>query len=210
LFAFLFAKERYKERRDIMEQNYEKAYTTKEVSTTLDIGDSTLRKWCLALEKNGYKFIRNDQNKRLYTDRDLVALRHFQVLVQQNNFPLDNAALVVSAKYTGEPTESGTGIVLQNSEKGNRSPMRSDNEAMEKLMEHIQVQQEYIERQEQFNKELLDRLDKQQKYIDERLNERDKALTSSIRELQKSNEEIKQLNAAEPERKSIFSRLWGK
>lgn len=44
--------------------SYEKAYTPKEIILTLDIGDSTLRKWCLALEKKGYLFIRNDQNKR--------------------------------------------------------------------------------------------------------------------------------------------------
>lgn len=187
----------------------EKAYTTKEVSLTLDIGDSTLRKWCLALEKNGYEFLRNDQNKRLYIDRDLVALRHFQVLVQKNNFPLENAALVVAAKFKEDPSESRTGIVLQNQEENDRSLMRSDM-VIEKLMEHIQVQQEHIERQEKFNRDLIDRLDQQQKYIEERLEERDKSLMESIRQIQKSNEELKQLNAAEPEKKGLWARILGK
>jgi hypothetical protein len=60
-----------------------KSYTTSEVSTTLGIGDSTLRKWCLSLEKNGYQFIRNEQNKHLFVERNLVVLRHFQKLVQE-------------------------------------------------------------------------------------------------------------------------------
>jgi flagellar biosynthesis GTPase FlhF len=188
----------------------EKAYTTKEVSLTLDIGDSTLRKWCLALEKNGYNFLRNDNNKRLFIDRDLVALRHFQILVQQNNFPLENAALVVASKYKDKASESGTGIVLRENEEESRSLMRSD-QTNEELMKHIQIQQEYIERQDRFNKELLNRLDKQQKYIEERLNERDETLMKSIRELQKSNEEVNQLNAAPvQENKGWLARFFGK
>ena len=61
----------------------EKAYSPKEVFTTLGIGDSTLRKWCIALEKNGYGFIRNDKNSRVYVEGDLVVLRHFQNLVNK-------------------------------------------------------------------------------------------------------------------------------
>ncbi|MCM3732990.1 MerR family transcriptional regulator [Fictibacillus nanhaiensis] len=186
-----------------------KAYVTNELSKILNIGTSTLRKWCLALEKNDYEFMRTDQNKRLYVERDVIALRHFQALVQQNNMSLENAALIVSSKFNKDRSSTGTPSVLQNNEENKRSSERSE-PVLEQLVEHIKMQQEYIERQEQFNKELLTRLDKQQKYIEERLNERDKALTSSIRELQKSNEEIKQLNAAEPEKKSLLSRLLGK
>ena len=50
-----------------MENTFEKAYTPREVKTTLDISDSALRKWCLALERNGYKFIRNDKKNRIFS-----------------------------------------------------------------------------------------------------------------------------------------------
>jgi DNA-binding transcriptional MerR regulator len=172
---------------------HEKAYTTKEVSVTLNIGDSTLRKWCLSLEKNGYNFIRNDQNKRLYTDRDLVALRHFQMLVQQNNFPMENASLVVASRFQGEASESGTGIVLQNNEEYRRSSERY--EALEKKLDE---QQELI-------KTLIQKLDERDK-------QRDQMLMQHMREIQ----ETKQLLLASKEEeelkqeKGFFSRLFGK
>jgi hypothetical protein len=40
------------------------------------------------VEKNGYKFLRNDQNQRLFVENDFVVLRYFQQLVQANNVPL--------------------------------------------------------------------------------------------------------------------------
>jgi DNA-binding transcriptional MerR regulator len=192
-----------------MDTTNQKAYVTNELSKILNIGTSTLRKWCLALEKNDYEFMRTDQNKRLYVERDVIALRHFQALVQQSNMSLENASLIVASKFNNVRSSTGTPSVLHNAEENNRSSERSEL-VLEQLVEHIQMQQQYIERQEQFNKELLTRLDRQQQYIEERLNERDKALTSSIRELQKSNDEIKQLNAAQPEKKNIFARMWGK
>jgi hypothetical protein len=64
-----------------MNETTEKAYSPKEMSITLDIGDSTLRKWCIALENNGYGFIRNDQKNRVFVEGDLVVLRHFQNLI---------------------------------------------------------------------------------------------------------------------------------
>jgi DNA-binding transcriptional MerR regulator len=170
---------------------HEKAFTTKEVSVTLDIGDSTLRKWCLALEKNGYQFIRNDQNKRLYTDRDLVALRHFQVLVQQNNFPMENASLVVASRFQGEASESGTGIVLQENEEIKRS-----SERYEALETKINEQQELI-------KALIQRLD-------ERDNRRDQLLMQHIKEIQETKQLLLASKEEEKEEKGFFSRLFGK
>jgi hypothetical protein len=189
-----------------MEYN-EKAYTTKEISTTLSIGDSTLRKWCIALEKNRFNFIRNDANKRLFVDHDLVILRHFQTLVQDNNMPLDNAAMVVVDRFGKGAFEVGTGIVPHQKEEEQRDLMRS-NEVLKELQEHIKRQNDFILQQEQFNKELISRLEKQQNYIEERLNERDRALVDTVREMQ----ETRKLIAAtqEESKKGFFSRLFGK
>jgi hypothetical protein len=184
----------------MMQEATEKAYSPKEMSVTLDIGDSTLRKWCLALEKNGYKFFRNEQDKRIFVEADLVILRHFQNLVKQHNMQLDNAAMLVVDRFGKGAFEVSTDIVLAEKEEEQRDLMRS-NEVIEKLMSHI-------EKQEQFNRELIDRLDKQEKYIEESLNHRDELLLNSIKEAR----ETRQLIAAAQEEKKagFFARLLGK
>lgn len=168
-------------------ETFEKAYTTKEISLTLDIGDSTLRKWAIALEKNGYQFIRNDQNNRLFVDADLVVLQHFKQLVQEHNTPLGNAAMLIVDRFGKGPFEPRTGIVplekdSSSSHDFNRSNDRSDLEIIAKIEEL----EERFKVQEEFNKKLIERLEErlneQDRYIKERLNKRDKLLVESLRE----------------------------
>lgn len=187
-----------------MEERTEKAYSPKEMSTTLDVGDSTLRKWCLALEKNGYVFIRNDQNSRVYVENDLVVLRHFQQLVKQHNMQLENAAQLVVDRFGTGASEVGTGVVPVEKEEKQRDLMRS-NEFVQKLLDHI-------EKQEAFNQELLKRLETQQKYIDERLEERDRKFMESLRDSQETKQQLLEIAAAheEEKKKGFLSRLFGK
>ncbi|MEK4167760.1 MULTISPECIES: MerR family transcriptional regulator [Anoxybacillus] len=189
---------------------FEKAYTTKEVSLTLDIGTSTLRKWCLALEENGYQFLRTDNQKRLFVERDLVALRYFQKLVQGENFSLENAAKVVTSKYKGEASETGTPSVLSQNEMEKRDFKRSD-EILQELLERFEKQEQFNQELLRFNQELLQRLEEQQKYIEERMNKRDELLMQSLKE---SMETRKMIAAAKEEeekkKKGFWSRLFGK
>lgn len=190
-------------------ESYEKAYTPKEISLTLDIGDSTLRKWCIALENQGYQFIRNDQNKRVFVDSNIVVLRHFKELVQNHSMQLNNAAMLVVDRFGKGSFLQGTGIVP---EENDRDIDRSREEVISKLINYIEQQEERFEKQEQFNKTLLEKLDQQQKYIEERLDKRDETLILSLREVQ----DTKKLIAAAEERKdaenkkSFLQRLLGK
>ncbi|MCM3165104.1 DUF3967 domain-containing protein [Metabacillus litoralis] len=189
--------------------SYEKAYTPKEISLTLDIGDSTLRKWCIALENQGYQFIRNDQNKRVFVDANIVVLRHFKELVQNHSMQLNNAAMLVIDRFGKGTFSQGTDVVPV---KNNSDLDRSNDEVISKLMNYIEQQEERFEKQEQFNRTLLERLDQQQKYIEERLNQRDETLIQSLREVQ----ETKKLIAAaeekrdEENKKGFLQRLFGK
>lgn len=187
----------------------EKAYTTKEVSLTLDIGTSTLRKWCLSLEENGYSFARTESNKRLFVENDLVALKHYKVLLQEHNFTLGNAAMIVISKFHNKESGTRTPSVPQENEKEERSDKRSD-DRIDRLIE-------YAEKQEQFNRELVERLDAQQKhiekqqyYIEERLKERDEKLMDSLRTFRETKQEMLQIAATKEEKKNFFSRLFGK
>jgi hypothetical protein len=202
-------------------ENVEKAYSPKEISLTLDIGDSTLRKWCIALEKNGYGFIRNDQKTRVFVESDLVVLRHFQNLVKQHNMQLDNAAKLVVDRFGKGAFEVGTGIVPAENKEEQRALMRSNEDVMEDFLEHLRTQDEVnrellsrLEKQDNFNRELISRLDQQQRYFEERMKQeqKDRELMESLKESMREQKQLQlEIAAAQEEKKKGFlSRLFGK
>lgn len=149
-------------------------YSPKDLTDILDIGDSSLRKWCIAIEEQGYFFSRTENNKRMFLDRDLIVLKHFKQLVKVQNMSLQNAAVVVASKYQDIRSTAGA---QEDSIDGQR--------ALEETLESFQnnVLSE-IEQLKDLNRQLLTRLDEQQKYIEERLTHRDNMLLESIRETQ--------------------------
>ncbi|MCM3034323.1 hypothetical protein M3600_28405, partial [Niallia sp. MER 6] len=114
-----------------MDDIHEKAYSTKDLSLALAIGDSTLRKWCLALEKNGYSFIRNEQKNRVFIESDIVILKHFQGLVKQHNMQLDNASKLVIDRFGKGAFDTRTDVVLVEQEK---EITQSDSEILTTLL----------------------------------------------------------------------------
>jgi len=72
--------EQFKERSEVVRMN-EGAFGTKEVSEMLKVGDSTLRKWCIALEKEGYTFTKGVRNSRAFIKKDIVVLEDIKLLL---------------------------------------------------------------------------------------------------------------------------------
>lgn len=180
-------------------------YSAKEVINKIDIGDSTLRKWCLALEKQDYHFIRTDQNKRLFTEKDVFVLSQFKVLVQDKNMSINNAAAVVASKYVKEVFSNETEV-----EQVLKSPF--SNETLEELRTEI-------EQLKSMNTKILSLLEEQkqdhddlQKYLKERVEHHDQLLMQSIRATQEEKQARLQLAAQQEEqkKKGFFSRLFGK
>ncbi|GAB6460360.1 DUF3967 domain-containing protein [Bacillus luti] len=171
--------------------NTEKPYSPKEITLDLDIGDSTLRKWCIALEEAGYFFNRTDGNKRVFFNRDHIVLKKFQNLVQVQNMSLQNAAIIVSSKYKVEPSD------IKNTENTDLS-IRSSNELVQELFDRIGTLEEQQNELIKMNKALFNQLEEQQRYIEERMNKRDSLLMESLRETQETK---KMMIAAEEERK---------
>lgn len=174
----------------------EQTYWSKEIADMLGIGTSTLRKWCLLLEDKGYTFLRDEHDRRAYTEHDAIALRKIKELTEQRNMKLENACIVVVETLNREKSQN---ITLSAMPVYKRSSERHD-EIMNKL-------ESVIERQEAFNKALLERLDKQQEYIDKSLKRRDEQLMQSLRE---ELETRRQLAAAEEKKDSFLSRLFKK
>lgn len=75
--------------------NTEKAYWSKDIANLLNISDSTLRKYCIILEKNGYVFNRGDNSRRAFLERDLFTLKKIKELMQNDNLTLNDAAIAV-------------------------------------------------------------------------------------------------------------------
>jgi hypothetical protein len=178
-----------------MDERKEKAYSPKEVFTTLDIGDSTLRKWCLALEKNGYGFIRNDQNRRVYVESDLVVLRHFQNLIKQHNMQLANAAILVIDRFGKGAFEVSTDNVLANKTNEEQHDLNRYNS------EDIKELKEIVNQQNILLQELVKKMEQQHLYYEEKFEDLkyDRDLVHSLR----SGMEQRKLESVERENKAI-------
>ncbi len=183
----------------------EKPLNPKDVSVSLGIGDSTLRKWCLALEAHDYFFSRTDNNRRVFFDKDMIVLRHLRQLVQVQNLSLENASLIVISKFREDAS------MVPNSENSvslNRSP----NELVKELMNHLEQQESFnkqllerLDQQEKFNKQLVEQLNKQENYIRERMDKRDEMLMEAMRQSQETKMLILAAKEEQKKKKGLFS-----
>lgn len=172
----------------------EKAYWTHEAAKYLEIGESTLRKWCIELEKNGYVFIKGAMDSRAFTDNDLVALNHFKHLYKVKKYTREQAAKSVVGKFSKEGVnERSTPVLMEN------------NRSYENLENMVKSLLEQTKKQEEFNKLLIKRLDQQEKYIRESLEARDRTLLETIRESQEEK-----AAAIEKKKKTWIDRLFGR
>ncbi|MGH1277399.1 DUF3967 domain-containing protein [Bacillus cereus] len=169
-------------------------YWGSEVAKNLGIGSSTLRKYCLALEEAGYPFERGNNNSRIFYHKDVATIERLVTAMNKKNVTLEQAVnLAMSSVEENEIATVATHSVADT--------------------EHIKVLTERIERLEQLNLELIQRLDQQSKLIQEtdakriiREEQRDIQLIQVLREIQDS----KRLIAASEQKKTFWSRLFGK
>lgn len=182
-----------------MIDNDSKTYWSREIADTLGIGTSTLRKWCLLLEDKGYNFLRDEHDRRAYTEHDAIALRKMKELTDHRGMTLENAAIAVISTFN---RSAGDSVTLSAPPVYERSSERH-NELTDKLNELI----EHTERQTAFNKALLERLDEQERRLESALKRRDEMLVQTLRD---ELNETKQIAAAQEDerKKGLFSRLF--
>ncbi|MEI3611417.1 MerR family transcriptional regulator [Pseudogracilibacillus sp. SO30301A] len=71
-------------------------YFSKDVAIELEITTSTLRRWSIELEKEGYNFNRNEKEQLIYYERDFKALRELKKLLS-NNVPFSDAIKAIAS-----------------------------------------------------------------------------------------------------------------
>jgi DNA-binding transcriptional MerR regulator len=133
---------------------YERAFWAKEVAETLGISESTLRKYCLILEKAGYKFLRGDNNRRAFRKRDVEVLKQFKTLADQGK-KLDEAAVTLVATLDQQEEETAVSVVSL-ADTNKTMPLEKIREAIQPVL----AQNEMLKQELNELKDRLVRLDK--------------------------------------------------
>jgi DNA-binding transcriptional MerR regulator len=174
---------------------YKRTYWANDIADLLDISPSTLRKWSLLLEAEGYHFIRDEHNRRAYTDYDLIALRKLKEFLN-NKMSMENAIKAVSLLHSQKENDTpGTGIVT------------NDYKRLEERYHSLdQSFKEYVQQQQEFNKALLEQLKRQEEYIEQSIKERDRDLMQTLNGIIETNRII--AAAQEQREKKKWYQFW--
>ncbi|MED4067520.1 MerR family transcriptional regulator [Priestia megaterium] len=167
-----------------MEQN-ERAYWTKEVAERLNIGESTLRKWCLALEEKGYPFTKGQRGVRAFLERDIEVLSKMKTVLNEIGTTLDEA---IEAAL-GERDNAQSQVVQTFSEtpkeqENDRTQVAMSPEVLSAVLENYKedllsvVRQEFQETLKKQEERTLER----ERMMEERARERDENVMKVLRE----------------------------
>lgn len=149
----------------------ERAYWTHEIAESLSISDSTLRKWCLELERHGYVFVKGENNSRAFLVRDLDLLARIKHYVRVENLTIEQAVSQSLQEF-----EASTTVIMNSTNAGRSSVTPVVREPFE---QELKLLNERMEKQEEFNKKLMQRLE-----------ERDRNLMAVLREVQETNKRL--------------------
>lgn len=161
-----------------MKNDLIKSYWSNEVAKLLDISTSALRKWSLALEAAGYSFIRDENAKRAYLEKDLMPLHKMRELLA-DGMGMDNAANAVVLRFSEQIKDSGTMVVLEKNEDlaERYVELVTQNQELRMILERIEkgMQKQQVDMEQ--------KLTDQQNYIEESLNRRDELLMLTLHEI---------------------------
>lgn len=157
-----------------------KAYWSKDIAMQLEISTSTLRKWSLSLEREGYTFIRDENERRAYVFSDLDVFKQIQKLINNGN-SVEDASKSVAVRYLSDSKERITLAVRPKIQEEERSSLAyleliKDQQDLKQNMESFMAAMS--KQHEALHKELADQRD----YIDELLKKRDEQLLNTLKQ----------------------------
>lgn len=77
-------------------EDSQRAYWSKDIADLLEISTSNLRRWSIDLEHAGYRFYRDEHNRRAYFEKDIMPLRKLKEFLANNMSKSDAINAVVS------------------------------------------------------------------------------------------------------------------
>lgn len=188
----------------------ERTYSGKEVARKLGIGASTLRKWSLLLEQQGYWFVRDSQNRREYRQVDVAALERFYRLTKDQLFPQEEAALMIASQHSPESARSESAASLSPAPvpapPSAQVPQQLDLRPNE-WEARLHALACHVQQQELAHHALIERVEKQEAYIRTSLKERDWRLTKTMNDILAVKAELAKIQR-EQRKSSIWHRLF--
>jgi len=190
----------------------ERTYTGKEVARKLGIGASTLRKWSLLLEQQGYWFVRDSQNRREYRQIDVAALERFYRLTKDQLFPQEEAALMIASQHSPESARSESAASLSPAPAPVPAPSSAQVPQQLDLRPNewearLHALACHVQQQELAHHALTERVEKQEAYIRTSLKERDWRLTKTMNDILAVKAELAKIQR-EQRKSSIWHRLF--
>lgn len=169
---------------DEAQQNHstQAVYGASDVALILKVQESTLRKYSLLLEKNGYEFLKNENGHRAYFDDDIIVLKKMIELKSGTDMTLEKACISVIAWKREN-------VIAPRDTEENRHVMRY-NDLYEEFKSFKEQQLQYNAQMMEFNKELLEQLKRQESYIKNSIEERDQKLMLAMRETLETRQQI--------------------
>lgn len=168
----------------------------------IGVAPSTVKKYYLLFEQEGYKFKRSNEGHVLFSNHDINLLKELIVLKNQSGMTVQKAVkeLVKSEVITDatDMTDTTTDITVMSKQVAT-------------VMAEISELKDLVKQQSEFMQQQNELIQQQQKYIDQRLEERDQKLMESIRLGQEERQTLLQIAAQQEEKKKgFFARLFGK
>jgi len=199
--------------------NIGKEYGTKDIANMVDIAESTVRKYAQALEKAGYRFIKNENGFRIYTDNDVFVFNEVKNLSKKNAMPVERIAkMIVFNQKQKIRYEAESDILekIQSNQQESSDIVQYDNRfnklinQLDKLNMIEDIVKELQEIKE-VNRQLTERVQEQEKFIKESLEKRDRQLMESLNHaLEFRQARIEAAIAEKETQKGFFSRLLSK
>ncbi|CCG47521.1 hypothetical protein HBHAL_7002 (plasmid) [Halobacillus halophilus DSM 2266] len=135
-------------------------YEPSDMALMLEIKESTLRKYSLLLEKEGYTFHKGSVGRRWYSDSDLMVLRRFMEL-KNGDMSLETACHAVVAWAKGRniaPSVMENANDLRDSERYLLDKLEKQNELIQELFARLDRQEEFFKQRDEW---LIEKLKEQ-------------------------------------------------
>jgi len=137
------------------------SYDTLQVAKLLGVQESTVRKYCALMVKQGYQFNKNSVGHRIFYKCDVDVMKE-----------------IIELKNDGVTLEEAVKTVLI-SHKSDTSNITDITSKYNRLLDEFEI---FRKSQMEFNQQLLKKLDEQSGIIKKNIEERDKRLIQSIRQ----------------------------
>ena len=159
-------------------------YDATTVSKILGVQESTLRKYCLLMQKYNFEFNKNSVGHRIFYKKDIEVIKRIIDLKNASSLTLDQAVKSILDCDINDIDDITDITDITSISDTDLSKI------LDEFKEYKKEQMQFNKEQMEFNKKLIEQLEKQDHYIKNKLEERDKKLMLALKESMESRKEM--------------------